>query len=125
MEAINRNPVDRARHGLNLSVQKYAAIMRVSIANNLAYVMEVLFRAFMLVVLVFVLGQLWTTTYTNRGITTLDGFSISDMVWYLVIIDVQNWDISQALATTVLLPQSLALGCKQEVFYQGEYCVVA
>ena len=125
MEVMSRSPMYRARRALNFTVQKYAAIMRVSIANNLAYVMEVLFRAFMLVVLVFVLGQLWTTTYTNRGITTLDGFSISDMVWYLVIIDVQNWDISQALVTTVLLPQSLALGCKPEVFYQGEYCVFA
>ena len=85
MEAMSKSPMYRVRRAFNLSAQKYTAIMRVSIANNLAYVMEVLFRAFMLVVLVFVLGQLWTTTYTNRGITTLDGFSISDMVWYLVI----------------------------------------
>jgi len=125
MDVIVRGPMYRARRALNFTIQKYAAIMRVSIANNLAYMMEVFFRALLLVVLVFVLGQLWTTTYTNRGITTLDGFSISDMVWYLVIIDVQNWDISQALATTVLLPQSLALGCKLEVFYQVEYCVLA
>ena len=65
MEAMSRSPMYRARRALNLSVQKYAAIMRVSIANNLAYVMEVFFRALLLVVLVFVLGQLWTTTYTN------------------------------------------------------------
>jgi viologen exporter family transport system permease protein len=85
MEALSRSPIYRVRHRFNLTVQKYAAIIRVSIANNLAYVMEVVFRALLLIVLVFVLGQLWTTTYTNRGITTLDGFSISDMVWYLVI----------------------------------------
>ena len=88
MEAISRGPIyraRRARRALNLTLQKYAAIMRVSIANNLAYVMEVFFRALLLVVLVFVLGQLWTTTYTTRGVTTLNGFSISDMVWYLVI----------------------------------------
>src|SRR5260370_35081497 len=85
MEAMSRSQMYRARRALNLSVQKYAAIMRVSIANNLAYVMEVFFRALLLVVLVFVLGQLWTTTYTTRGITTLNGFSISDMIWYLVM----------------------------------------
>src|SRR5438034_2239764 len=88
MEVISRGPiyrVRRARRALNLSVQKYAAIMRVSIASNLAYVMEVFFRALLLVVLVFVLAQLWTTTYTTRGVNTLNGFSISDMVWYLVI----------------------------------------
>ena len=95
MDAISRSPMYRARRALNFTLQKYAAIMQVSIANNLAYVMEVLFRAFMLIVLVFVLGQLWTTTYTSRGITTLDGFSISDMVWYLVITRWRKWDISE------------------------------
>ena len=75
----------RARRVLNLSLQKYVAIMRVSIANNLAYVMEVFFRALLLVVLVFILGQLWKTTFSVRGVAELDGFSISDMVWYLVI----------------------------------------
>ncbi len=85
MEAVNRNLVSRSGRALALSAQKYTAIMRVSIASNLAYVLEVVFRALLLIVMVFVLGQLWTTTYTTRGITTLDGFSISDMVWYLVI----------------------------------------
>lgn len=59
--------------------------MRVSIANNLAYVMEVFFRALLLVVLVFILGQLWKTTFSARGVTVLSGYSISDMVWYLVV----------------------------------------
>ncbi len=85
MEDVSRSLVSRSGRALALSAQKYTAIMRVSIASNLAYVMEVIFRALLLIVLVFVLGQLWTTTYTSRGITTLDGFSISDMVWYLVI----------------------------------------
>ncbi len=88
MEAINRGAIYRARRArrrLNLSLQKYTAIMRVSIANNLAYVMEVFFRALLLVVLVFILGQLWKTTYSARGVTVLDGFTITDMVWYLVV----------------------------------------
>lgn len=55
MEAMSRSPMYRARRALNFTIQKYAAIMRVSIANNLAYIMEVLFRSLLLVVLVFVL----------------------------------------------------------------------
>jgi ABC-type uncharacterized transport system permease subunit len=94
MEAIGKGPIHRARGVLNLSLQKYSAIMRVSIANNLAYVMEVFFRALLLVVLVFILGQLWKTTFSARGVTVLDGFSITDMVWYLVVIDAHNWDMS-------------------------------
>jgi viologen exporter family transport system permease protein len=85
MEAIGRRPIYRARRALYRSQQKYVAIMRVSIANNLAYVMEVFFRALLLVVLVYILGQLWKTTFSARGVTVLRGFSISDMVWYLVI----------------------------------------
>src|SRR5690349_10913552 len=85
MEAIGKGPIHRARGVLYHSLQKYTAIMRVSIANNLAYVMEVFFRALLLVVLVFILGQLWKTTFSIRGVAVLDGFSISDMVWYLVV----------------------------------------
>ncbi len=105
MEATGRGAICHARRALYRSQQKYAAVVRVSIANNLAYVMEVFFRALLLVVLVFILGQLWKTTFSERGVTVLKGFSISDMVWYLVVIDAHNWDISQTLAGTCLLPQ--------------------
>jgi ABC-2 type transport system permease protein len=74
-----RNPGQR----LALSLQKYLAVMRVSIASNLAYMMEVFFRGLCLIVLIFVLGQLWKTTYSARGAKLLSGFSISDMIWYL------------------------------------------
>jgi ABC-2 type transport system permease protein len=57
----------------------------VSIANNLAYMMEVFFRALLLIVLVFIIGQLWKTTFAARGATILSGFTISDMIWYLVV----------------------------------------
>jgi ABC-2 type transport system permease protein len=67
-----------------LALQKYVAVLRVSVANNLAYLMEVFFRALLLVVLVFILGQLWKATFSARGATVLSGFSISDMLWYLV-----------------------------------------
>src|SRR5579885_3344810 len=69
----------RARFAL----QKYMAVLRVSAANNLAYMMEVFFRALLLVVLVFILAQLWKTTFSARGAHILSGFSIGDMIWYL------------------------------------------
>jgi len=68
---------------LSLVIQKYNAVLRVSIANNLAYLMEVIFRALFLIAIVFILGQLWKTTFSARGAKLLSGFSISDMVWYL------------------------------------------
>ncbi|GCE06741.1 multidrug ABC transporter permease [Dictyobacter aurantiacus] len=69
---------------VRLSSLKYLAILRVSVLNNLAYIMEVFFRALMLVVLVFVLTQLWKTTFALRGARVLSGFTIADMIWYLV-----------------------------------------
>jgi ABC-2 type transport system permease protein len=84
MDTTIWRPGRSAWRKVSLSLQKYGAVMRVSIANNLAYVMEVFFRALLLVVLVFILSQLWRATFSSRGATVLSGFSISDMVWYLV-----------------------------------------
>lgn len=74
-----RGFVERLRIGL----LKYAAVLRVSAANNLAYMMEVVFRALFVVVLIFIIGQLWKTTFSQRGASLLSGFSVNDMIWYL------------------------------------------
>jgi ABC-2 type transport system permease protein len=71
------------RQRLRLSFEKYTAVFQVSIANNLAYVMEVVFRTLFLVVFIFIFEQLWTTTFAVRGITSLGGFTINSLVWYL------------------------------------------
>jgi len=83
MDALLRPRKRSPGQRLALSLQKYLAVMRVSIASNLAYMMEVFFRGLFLIVLIFVLGQLWKTTYSARGAKLLSGFSISDMIWYL------------------------------------------
>lgn len=62
---------------------KYIVVLRISIANNLAYAMEVLFRSLLLIVLVFCLSQLWKTTFSLSGTKSLNGFTITDMIWYL------------------------------------------
>ena len=83
MDASIRSQKRGPSQRLTLLLQKYLAVMRVSIASNLAYMMEVFFRGLFLIVLIFVLGQLWKTTYSVRGAKLLSGFSISDMIWYL------------------------------------------
>ncbi|GAC1391280.1 MAG: ABC-2 family transporter protein [Ktedonobacteraceae bacterium] len=74
-------PLKRRQRGLGMG--KYIAVCQVSIANNLAYMMEVFFRSLMLIAIVFILSQLWKTTYAIHGSKMLSGFSISDMIWYL------------------------------------------
>lgn len=67
-----------------LALWKYTAVLRVSVANNLAYMMEVFFRSLLLVVMVFILSQLWKTTFALHKEKILSGFSINSMVWYLI-----------------------------------------
>lgn len=67
---------------LRLACAKYLAVLRVSAANNLAYLMEVIFRALFLIALIYIIGELWKTTFANHG-SLLPGFTVNAMVWYL------------------------------------------
>jgi ABC-2 type transport system permease protein len=80
---IEQQTIPRKRRRRWFGLDKYIAVLQVSVASNLAYIMEVFFRALMLIAIVFILSQLWKTTYSIRGAKTLSGFSISDMIWYL------------------------------------------
>ncbi len=84
MSTIIAHPRRSIGQRWNKSLKKYLAVMRVSMASNLAYLMEVFFRALLLVVFVFVLSQLWKTVFTLRGASVLDGFSVNALIWYLV-----------------------------------------
>src|SRR5258708_38104964 len=68
-----------------LWLRKYVAVFQVRIANNLAYLGEVVFRTLFLFVFICIFMQLWTVTYANKGLHTLDCFRISGIVWYLAI----------------------------------------
>jgi ABC-2 type transport system permease protein len=77
---FNEKPL---RQRFSLSLKKYTAVLQVSVANNLAYIMEVIFRTLFLIVFVYIFEQLWKTTFAVRGITSLNGFDINTLVWYL------------------------------------------
>ena len=68
---------------LRLTSLKYLAILRVSAANNLAYLPEIVFRTLFLIVLIYVIGQLWQTTFTLHNSAILRGFTVNSMIWYL------------------------------------------
>ncbi len=75
------------RDNLRIACIKYLAVVRVSAASNLAYIMEVIFRALFLIVLIFIIGQLWKTTFAQHG-SLLPGFTVSDMVWYVAAAEI-------------------------------------
>jgi len=67
---------------LRLACVKYLAVLRASAASNGAYLAEVIFRALFLIALIFIIGQLWVTTFAQHG-SLLPGFTVNTMVWYL------------------------------------------
>jgi viologen exporter family transport system permease protein len=67
---------------------KYLAIARTRLMASLIYDRDLLLRSvFMLVVLVTFV-QLWSTTYGSTAQPIIAGFSLRDLVWYLVITEV-------------------------------------
>ena len=77
MSTIIRASRRSASQRIRFSLQKYIAVLRVSIANNLAYLAEVFFRALLLVVLVFITRDIlfiqWCTLTRMRQ-PVLKGF---------------------------------------------------
>jgi ABC-2 type transport system permease protein len=87
MEATIQNPNSKIQ---NLRVPgpwwrrggKYAAILRMSMANNFAYVGEALLRSVFLVIIIFIFVQLWTLTYQVLGTRTIGDYTLPQMIWY-------------------------------------------
>jgi len=52
------------------------------------YDRDVLVRSIFMVVALVVFVQLWTATYAATGLSQVQGFSLRDLVWYLVITEV-------------------------------------
>ncbi|TAK21181.1 MAG: hypothetical protein EPO26_14685 [Chloroflexota bacterium] len=67
---------------------KYGAIARVTITTQTVYAGEVAVRAVFLAIVLYIFLQLWNATYSALGATTIAGFTIEQMIWYLTITEV-------------------------------------
>ncbi|MEO3944023.1 ABC-2 family transporter protein [Gorillibacterium sp. CAU 1737] len=63
---------------------KYTAIGKVTIKNQVAYIMDFLMRTSFLVIIIYVFMQLWGATYSGEG-RTIAGYTFTQMIWYLII----------------------------------------
>ena len=75
----------RRARGMHAAIDKYWAIFQVSLVNNLAYVVERLLRTIFLSLIIFIFVQLWRVTYAGMGAKLIAGFSLQQMIWYLVL----------------------------------------
>jgi ABC-2 type transport system permease protein len=75
----------RRPSGLTAEVSKYVAIFSTTLRTQLAYAGEMALRTGFLVIILFVFLQLWRATFAAQGASTIGGFGVAQMVWYLAL----------------------------------------
>jgi ABC-2 type transport system permease protein len=64
---------------------KYAAVLRTQLAHGLAFPADLALRSLAIVIFMWVFIHLWRTTYAGAGQSRVQGLSLSDTLWYLVL----------------------------------------
>jgi ABC-2 type transport system permease protein len=67
------------------SVRKYWAIFQTTLANSLAYPGELVGRSLMILPFMWIFYQLWKVTFAAAGSDTINGLSLHDTMWYLMM----------------------------------------
>ena len=71
--------------GATTQLTKYLAIFELTLRNQFAYAGEMALRTSFLVIILFVFLQLWQATFAAEGTSTIAGFTVAQMIWYLAI----------------------------------------
>jgi ABC-2 type transport system permease protein len=66
-------------------IAKYLAVGRITLATQAAYRSEMLLRTLFLAMILYVFVQLWSVTYEAMGQRVVAGFSVAQMIWYLML----------------------------------------
>ncbi len=64
---------------------KYLAVARTTTLASLIYDRDLLLRSLFMVVVMGIFVQLWTATYAATGQSSIAGFGVRDLIWYMVI----------------------------------------
>jgi ABC-2 type transport system permease protein len=66
-------------------MKKYLAIFKINLLNSLAYPAEIATRSSMILIFMLVFFQLWHVTFTSSGSQVLNGLTMNDTMWYLLL----------------------------------------
>ncbi len=66
-------------------MRKYLAIFKINLLNSLVYPAEIVTRAGMILVFMLVFYELWHVTYAASGSQVLNGLTLRDTMWYLML----------------------------------------
>lgn len=64
---------------------KYWAIFQITLINSLAYPGELIGRSLMILPFMWIFYQLWKVTYAASGSEVINGLSLVDIMWYLML----------------------------------------
>ncbi len=68
-----------------MSWTKYLSIAKLEMSNNLTYAGDVVARGIFIAAILFIFYNLWSTIYRSSASTVLSGFTLSGILWYLVL----------------------------------------
>lgn len=66
-------------------MKKYFAVFKMNLLNSLAYPAEIVTRSGMILIFMLVFFQLWRATYAASGTPILNGLTLHDTMWYLLL----------------------------------------
>ncbi|MGE5373706.1 MAG: ABC transporter permease [Bacteroidota bacterium] len=82
------------------SFRKYWAIFQITMLNSLAYPGELIGRSLMIIPFMWIFYQLWNVTFQAAGTGTINGMTLYDTIWYLMM--AETIELSRpALARTI------------------------
>src|SRR5262245_31428732 len=64
---------------------KYLAVARTTSQASLVYNRDLLLRTVFMLVVITVFVQLWGATFGTTGRSSVNGFAMHDLIWYMVV----------------------------------------
>jgi ABC-2 type transport system permease protein len=65
-------------------LRKYLAVVEITVRSRMAYLGEQLLSGFSVLIFMVVFVALWRTTFAVQGAERVDGYTLPQMIWYLV-----------------------------------------
>ncbi len=94
--------IDKAR--LVKSFRKYWYIFAIQVINSLAYPGELVGRSLVIIPFMWIFSQLWRVTFNAAGSTVINGLTLADTLWYLMMtetIELSRPRLSNTIAEAV------------------------
>lgn len=66
-------------------MKKYWAIIKIQLLNRMAYAGDLIIQSLTIILFMWIFMQLWKTTYHSANQDTLNGLTLHDTMWYLMM----------------------------------------